>query len=224
MNTALAKRDAAPLLAPPVVNPLRSRFNAWFFDYMDQTLHEKLGAAKARLFAGLPSQVVEIGAGTGANLRYYAPGTRVIAVEPNVHMHDALRRRADELGIEVVVQTCGAEATELPSGSVAAVVSTLVLCSVQDPVAVLREVTRVLAPGGRFVCLEHVAAPSSTTLGRLQRAIRVPWRWVFEGCDLCRDLATPILAAGFRAVSIESPELPEVLAPIRKQIHVVATR
>ena len=71
-----------------VNNRIRGRFNAWLFEALDDYMHARLGPAKTRLFAGVPGTVVEIGPGSGANLRYLPRGTHVIAIEPNIQMHE----------------------------------------------------------------------------------------------------------------------------------------
>jgi SAM-dependent methyltransferase len=199
-------------------HPARGRFNAWFLDLLDGYMHRKCGEMKSRMFGALPPTVVEIGPGAGANLRYYPRGTRLIAIEPNVHMHHRLRQKAFARGIDLVLQESGGEAIDLPSASVDFVCSTLTLCTVSDPAAVVAEARRVLRPGGRFVCIEHVAAPNGSRVAALQRALRRPWRWLFEGCDLCRDLDAVVKRAGFRETRIERFEVPTVFLTVRHQI------
>ena len=75
-------------------NPVRGRFNVWFLATLDGYMHWKYADIKSRLLSGAPPDVVELGPGSGANLRYLPPGTRLIAIEPNRHMHAVLRRRA----------------------------------------------------------------------------------------------------------------------------------
>lgn len=187
-------------------------------------MHRLYGERKARLFADLPETVVEIGPGTGANLRYYRPGTRLIAVEPAPQMHAALRREAERRDITLEIHASPAERMEMEDASVEAVVSTLVLCSVRDPREVLGEIRRVLQPGGRFVFIEHVAGDPGTRLHRLQGWLRRPWAWLCEGCQLRRNTGAIIRAAGFDSVDEErfrvmwkwSPVSPHVAGTARR--------
>lgn len=204
-------------------NPLRGRLNAAFFSVIDGYVHRVLGPRKAALFADLPEEVVELGPGPGANLRYYRPGTRLVAIEPNPHMHPALARTAARRGVDLDVRSTGAEATGLPTGSVDAVVCTLVLCTVGDPAAALAEVRRVLRPGGRLLVIEHVRAPEGSALARLQRLLRPGWRWAFEGCDLCRTTGTLLATAGFASLELERYRLRSVFVPVDEQVAGVAT-
>lgn len=205
-------------------NPVRSRINAAFFHYVDWYMHWKYAPLKRRLFGALPQEVVEIGAGTGANLRYLRRGTRVIAVEPNRHMDAKLAARAQRYGIELQIHPRGAEMLGLADGSARAVIASLTLCTVEDPQAVVREVLRVLRPGGRFVCIEHVAAPAATAIGRLQRAVYRPWRWFFEGCHTHRDTGGLLERAGFSQVSIEPFTWHSAFLPVRPQIAAVCVK
>jgi ubiquinone/menaquinone biosynthesis C-methylase UbiE len=197
--------------------------NAWLLVAIDGFMHERYGKLKASLFGAVPATVVEIGPGAGANFRYYPVGTRVIAVEPNRWAHERLRRRASDRGIELELLPTGAEWLPLPSNSADLVVATLVLCSVADPAAVLREARRVLGPGGRFVCIEHVAAPAGTLASGLQRLLARPWRWLFEGCELTRDTASLIRGAGFSTVEVRELRLPALAAPVGYQIAATCT-
>lgn len=211
-----------------LANPIRGRFNAAFFRFMDWYIHRKYRELKPRLFAGLTggdgAEVVEIGAGTGANFRYMKPGTRVIAIEPNVHMHPALERSARRYNIDLEIRGLVGEDLDLADGSARAVICSLVLCSVDDPGRVLSEVRRILAPGGRFICIEHVAAPPRSLVGRIQRWLERPWRWVFEGCHTHRDTAATLEAAGFSDVELERFTWPSAFVPVRPQIAAVCTR
>ena len=204
-------------------NPVRGRLNAAFFRLIDRYVHRLLGSRKAALFVGLPAEVVELGPGTGSNLRYYRRGTRLIAIEPNPHMHRGLARAAARCGVEIDIRGVGAESTGLPDDSVDAVVCTLVLCTVPDPAAALAEVRRILRPGGRLVLIEHVSAPAGTALDTVQRLLRRAWRWVFEGCDLCRPTADVLAASGFGAVALDRYRLRSLFVPVNEQVAGVAT-
>lgn len=204
-------------------NPVRGRFNAVFFRMVDGYVHRLLGDRKAALFADLPDDIVELGPGTGANLRYYRPGTRLVAIEPNPHMHSALARTAARRAIRLDIRSVGAEATGLSTNSVDAVVCTLVLCTVLDPVAALAEARRILRPNGRLLLIEHVAAPQGSVLARLQRLLRPGWQWAFEGCDLCRPTGTLLATAGFAAVELERYRLRSWFVPVNEQVAGVAT-
>jgi SAM-dependent methyltransferase len=204
-------------------HPVRGPFNATFFWLTGGLFDRLLGPHKRRLLVDLPPTVVELGSGVGANLRYLAPGSTLVAVEPNPAMHRRLRRAARRRGVDLEVHAVPAERTELPDASADAVISSLVLCSVSDPEQVLAEVRRVLRPGGRFVFVEHVAAPAGTPLRRLQRLVRRPWAWCFEGCSCERDLASLVRAAGFDDVDLESYRLRSPFLPFNTQIAGVAT-
>lgn len=216
--TTLAVHDV------PAGNPVRGRINRWFFSFLDGYMHAMLGEAKEALFADLPDTVVELGAGTGANVRYLRPGTKLVAVEPNPYMHAALERRARDRSVELEIVSNGGERLPFADASVDVIISTLVLCTVDDVDAVLAEVRRVLRPGGRFLCIEHVAAPPSTWVGSIQRAVFTPWRWFFEGCHTHRDLEVSIRASGFDQIDVNRVEADTIFIPVRPQIHVTATR
>jgi SAM-dependent methyltransferase len=204
-------------------NPVRGRLNAWLFHTIDAYVHLMLGDRKRALFAGLPDTVVEIGPGTGANFRYYRPGTKVIAVEPNPHMHAALAAAARRWGIALDLRAEGAESIGLPDGAAEAVVSTLVLCTVPDPVAAVREARRVLRPGGRLLFVEHVHAPGGL-YGGLQRVVARPWAWFFEGCDVRRDTERTLAGAGFAHLAVVRYRARTAFLPVNPQIAGVATR
>jgi SAM-dependent methyltransferase len=95
---------------------------------------------------------------------------------------------------------------------------------VTDPERALAEVRRVLRPDGRFWCVEHVAAPEGSRIARVQRLVKRPWRWFFEGCDTHRDVAGLLRKAGFTAVEITPFTLRTAFLPIRPQIAAVAVR
>ena len=175
----------------------------------DDAQHRLYSHRKRALFPqidgrdGRPPVVVEIGAGTGLNARYLPVGATWIVVEPNVHFHARVRAEAEAHGLAVDLRTGTSERLPVADGEADAVVSTLVLCSVADVRQSLDEARRALRPGGRFVFVEHVAAPAGTALRRVQRLLRRPWGWVADGCRPDQETGPLIRAAGFSKVEVE---------------------
>ena len=182
------------------------------------------GFRKRELFSSLPDTVVEIGPGPGTNLRYYRPGTRLIAIEPAARVHARLRREAQRCGIELDLHPAGAERLELEDASVDAVVSTLVLCSVDDPREVLGEVRRVLRPGGRFFFIEHVAADPGSRLHSVHGWLRRPWALALDGCEIRRNTGAIIRAAGFSEVEEDRFLVSRSWLPVSPHVIGVAKR
>ena len=203
----------------------RSRFNAWFFTVLDGYINHVSREHKRAAFSGIDGgTVLEIGAGVGANLRYLPPGTRLVALEPNLRMLATLERRSRAAGVEVEIRSGAAERIPLPDGSVDEVICSLVLCTVEDPQRVLTEVRRVLRPGGRFRFVEHVGSPPWRPRRLVQRLLRRPWAWVFEGCQLTRATAAHVEAAGFSHVQLTHRRLRQSLFyPVNTAISGVAT-
>jgi ubiquinone/menaquinone biosynthesis C-methylase UbiE len=194
------------------------RLFAWLTASSDETSHRLYGRRKQALLGDLGGTVVELGPGTGANLRYYRPDVRWIGVEPNLYMHQYLRRRADGLGMNADLRVGLAEALDLPEASADAVVSTLVLCSVDDVAETLREVQRVLKPGGRFVFIEHVAAPRGTPMRRAQQLIRPVWQLCVDGCHPDRETWRSLEAAGFSHLDYERFDAAQPMPIVRPHI------
>jgi SAM-dependent methyltransferase len=202
-----------------------SRFNAWFFTAFAGVLDHSTGPHKAAAFADIEADtVLEIGAGTGANLHRLPPGTRLYAVEPSRRMHGRLRSRAESAGVDLTIVPTGAESIPLPDACVDEVICSLVLCTVDDPDAALAEIRRVLRPGGRFRFVEHVAArPGVRAL--VQRSIRRPWGWLFEGCDPHRRTGDAVDRAGFSGVEVQRRKLRHsVFWPVNTAVWGIATR
>lgn len=201
-----------------LTNNSRKRLDACLLQLLEGIMHRAYGKKKRELFRSLPARIVEIGPGTGANLRYYPPGTSIIAVEPNRAMHPHLLARAAQKGIDVEIRTMRGERLDLPTNSVDAVVGTFVLCTVDNPLAVLSNIHRILRPMGRYVYLEHVAAPSGSYLHRLQELLNNPWRRVFQGCNLNRDTAALLQKAGFSSLQMDCFRLKPAFVPIAPHI------
>lgn len=105
-------------------------------------------------------RVLEVGVGTGKNVPLWPPEARMTAIDLSPRMLARAERRAEQLGVEAELRRMDVEALELPDASFDVAVATFVFCSVARPVAGLRELRRVLRPGGRLVLLEHQLSES----------------------------------------------------------------
>ena len=180
---------------------LREWLFAASYDLLNWGVDGRLSAYRQQTAGRTWGDVLEIGAGTGANLPFYPGGVRLTALEPNPHMAKRLRRRANKMGRAVRVLPDVGEELPLEEASFDCVVTTLVLCMVKDVNRVVREVRRVLRPGGAFFFYEHVASPRPR--GRVwQDRLNPVWRTVTAGCNLNRDISGDIESAGFRSVEI----------------------
>ena len=153
-------------------------------------------ARRRDLLAFARGRTLELGAGTGLNLPHY-PGAvdELILTEPAAPMRKRLQKAVRRGGRAATVLDAAAERLPMDEGSVDTVVSTLVLCSVEQPSAVLDEIKRVLAPGGQLLFLEHVRADSQR-LAAWQDRLETPWRRFAEGCRCNRPTVALIDAAG----------------------------
>ena len=173
---------------------------------------------KAALFAKLAgaADVAEVGLGAGPNLRFYPPGvSTVVGIEPNEYMDAFASRNADAAGVALDVRRGVAEALPLADCSVDAVVATLVLCTVRDPAAALREFARVLRPGGAYLFVEHVAADADAApvLALAQRALDPAQQLLAGGCHLARDTGALIRGCTGEAGLFDTLELEAFDAP-----------
>lgn len=165
---------------------------------------EAKGAAEHReeLLAHLGGRVVEVGAGNGLNFAHYPDAvTEVVAVEPEPHLRRLAEAAATRAQVKVTVVDGTADSLPLEDASCGAAVCSLVLCSVADQDAALREVRRVVRPGGELRFYEHVL-DASPRFARFQRIIDVVHPHVAGGCHVTRDTDDAISRAGFKITSI----------------------
>ena len=187
----------------PSKRGLRARLFAKAMARVEDRHDALIAPYKRRLLTDLHGDVLEIGPGAGINLAYYAPDVRWIGVEPNPHMYPYLHAAAAAQGRALDLRTSYAEALPAADNSMDAVVSTLVLCSVGNLEQSLAEVRRVLKPGGKYVFIEHVAAPAGSGLRQLQNGVRPLWSFFSDGCHPNREIWRHIEAAGFDDATIE---------------------
>ena len=195
---------------------------AAIYDRFMRGMEEACGAAWRReLLADVHGDVLEIGAGTGRNLEHYGAGVRrLVLTEPDRHMRRHLEARlaASPFAARAEIRTDDAAEVDAPSATFDAVVTTLVLCSVEDPDAALGEARRLLRPGGKLVFLEHVVAPEPSRAA-WQRRVEPLWKLVAGNCHLCRDTAGAIARAGFSFERIERESARKALPIVRATIR-----
>jgi len=205
---------------------LRDRLFARLYDRVVAPMEEAcLRSWRADLLAGLTGTVVEVGAGTGANLAHYPTSVeRLVVTEPEPAMLAQLRTRLDQVaaGVRVEVQRASSSSLPLGDGEADAVVTTLVLCSVPDQASTLAEMRRVLRPGGRLVFLEHVAADGRPSRLRWQERLDHVWPHVCGGCHLTRRTETAIESAGFTVTDITRESARKAVPVVRPMIRGVA--
>lgn len=210
--------SARPLAEATVRHPLFARLYPRLSRAMDEG---GLVEHRQQLLAGLGGEIVEIGAGPGGNFPHYPPAvTRVVAAEPEPHLRAIARVAAVEAPVPVDVVDGLAARLPLAEHSVDAAVFCLVLCSVPDPAAALREARRVLRPGGRLRVMEHVRADTAG-MARVQRVLDATiWPTVAGGCHTGRETVADIERAGFRIDRLDRFHFPNKPTPF--SFHVLA--
>ena len=158
---------------------------------------EHLSEARGELLSGVTGKILEIGFGTGLNLPHYPPGTESITtVDVNPGMQALATRRIEESSIAVDTRVLDGEQLPMEDETFDSAVSTWTLCSIRNAEQALREVYRVLKPGGRFFFLEHGLSPEPA-VRRWQHALTPLQRLVADGCHLNRDMKGMIGGQGF---------------------------
>lgn len=189
---------------PPLYGAQQSRF-ARFLDRREQRRpDQEARELRRRALAGLRGNVIEVGSGDGRSFEHYPPGVEhLVAVEPDATARAAAAERARQAAIPIDVVGGTAEKLPAEDGAFDAAVLMGVLCSVGDPAAALRELRRVLRPGGELRFWEHVRS-GNAAFRTVQRATdAVFWTRALGGCETTRDTAAAIAAGGFELVTLE---------------------
>lgn len=199
------------------------RVFAAFYDRLVAPLERTvIGPIRTELVGPLTGAVLDVGAGTGADLRHFRAAARVVAAEPDPAMRRRLTARLDEARVPVEVSDAGAEALPFPDAAFDAVVFTLVLCTIPHPDRALAEARRVLRPGGRLVVLEHVRGHGRHA--RWQSRLDPVWTRVMAGCHLDRDTATTVRSAGFEPDHEQRFTVPPSWGPTSSLLRLTAVR
>lgn len=173
---------------------------------------EPIRKIRRRIVPLAHGEVLEIGAGSGANFPHYDPAkvNKVFALEPNSGMVRLAERRRGLARVEIEFLGLPGERIPLADASVDAVVSTFTMCTIPGVLEAIQGVARVLRPRGRLIFFEHGLAPDSK-MQRWQRLSEPVTRCLFEGCHVTRDIPLLIRHGGFRIEQIESAYMGEYL-------------
>ena len=147
------------------------------------------------------TRVLEVGVGTGKNMPFWPKGIRMTAIDLTPGMLEFAHRRAKELGLTVDIRLGDAQSLDFPDASFDAAVATFVFCSVPDPVLGLRELKRVVRPGGQVLLLEHVRS-ANPVLGALMDSVN-PLVVRMMGANVNRRTVENVRASGLAVESVE---------------------
>jgi ubiquinone/menaquinone biosynthesis C-methylase UbiE len=169
------------------------------------------------LVSRVTGHVLEVGGGTGANLPFYGAGVEELVItEPEEPMARRLERKLPGYSLPARVVRAPAEDLPLEDASFDFVVSTLVLCTVDDPARALAEIHRVLKPGGQLLFLEHVRS-DGPRLARWQDRLHGVQVRVGHGCHCNRRTLENIERAGFSIAELEHDRMrnmPPIVRPL----------
>ena len=185
------------------------RYDGWMRRFDRHMLRD----GRAWLGRRAHGRVLEVAVGTGLNLPHYPKGTDLTGVDLSPDMLARARVRAADLGIDATLTEASATRLPFPDDSFDTVVSTLVMCTVADPVRALREVRRVLRPDGQYLFLEH-GGSDDEDLARWQRRFDPIWKHLAGGCHLSRHAPQLVADAGFTIVELEVHE-PKRTGPMK---------
>jgi len=190
--------------APPLYGPQQSRFARCLERREQRRPDQEARTLRRRVLAGLNGRVLEVGSGDGRSFEHYPPGVeQLLAVEPDATARATAAERAR--GAAIPIEIVGGTAETLPAedGTFDAAVLMGILCSVRDPAAALRELRRVLRPGGELRFWEHVRSGNGAFRALQRASDALFWTRALGGCETTRDTTAAIAAAGFEIVTLE---------------------
>lgn len=200
---------------------LNSTLIAILYDPLMQRIERQgLNQWRRELLKGVKGRVLELGSGTGSNLPCYPQADlELLLCEPDRQMRRQLKKKLTNRQLpRAEVFPWPAEKIEQPANSIDVIVSTLVLCSVNDLRASLKEVQRLLKPGGILLFLEHVEARETSTRG-WQRRLEPAWSSCGGNCHLTRDPVTVMSEVGLELTHLIEADLPGAPAIVRRTMR-----
>ena len=202
-----------------------SRFFAFIYDPMiAKTETACLQDWRKELLVNAYGTVLEVGAGTGANINFYPEQVdKLIISEPDEFMRKRLLEKLSNSSLkDSQVKSFGMEDIDLADNSVDCVVSTLVCCSVRSPHEALKQVYRVLKPGGLFLFMEHVAAENNPGRLKWQNRINPIWKRISGNCHTNRETEKHMRETGFEIKQITKASMRKAPAFVRPTIRGIA--
>ena len=165
--------------------------------------------ARSKIVPQARGEVLEIGMGSGLNLSFYDAKkvSSIVGVDPAAQMQTLARQRAEDIRIPVEMIAADVQGIHAETDRFDTIVMTFTLCSIDDPIAALQEMARVLKPEGRLLFIEHGLAPD-TSVERWQHRLTPFWKPMAGGCHLDRDIPALIRAGGFVIDELSEAYLP----------------
>ena len=165
--------------------------------------------ARSKIVPQARGEVLEIGMGSGLNLSFYDAKkvSSIVGVDPAAQMQTLARQRAADIRIPVEMIAADVQGIHAETNRFDTIVMTFTLCSIDDPIAALQEMARVLKPEGRLLFIEHGLAPD-TSVERWQHRLTPFWKPMAGGCHLDRDIPALIRAGGFVIDELSKAYLP----------------
>lgn len=204
-----------------------SFLSAFFYDSLLAKSEEAcLTEWRSELVKHVHGNVLEIGAGTGANILFYPKnGIELTLSEPDKHMRTQLEEKVKNEGLDhVTISSHTIEENHRPDATFDCVVSTLVCCSVPNLASAFSEIKRILKPDGYFIFLEHVGAEKGTRRRRWQNRLTPLWCKISGNCHLNRETEIAFNNAGFTFKEIKRESMRKATPLVRPTIRGIAIK
>ncbi|KAM5182329.1 thiol S-methyltransferase TMT1A-like [Mantella aurantiaca] len=201
-----------------------------FISRMTITYNKVMEEQKKSLFGNISDfmgsskeiKLLEVGCGSGANFKFYPSGCRVTCLDLNPNFQKFLSKsqeESDHLRFDGFLVASADNMTPVADASMDVVVCTLLVCSVPSTPAVLKEVQRVLRPGGAFYFIEHVASTDeSSWISFFQKVLNPTWNLLFDGCSIRKTTWKDLEDAKFSELNLRHIYAPLSLKLINPHI------